>query len=260
MFKRISFLFLVFFALTVKTVSAENQFLSFGIQQAGKLLANPPLFMYEFQRNMESTNPLPPGKWIGASYHFLGGILIVPLPDLTSAGNISGKLRLHAEGRMVPGLPQLDVVGGYWSSLLTDMVVDKNATAADSDTKVTDASLKGSYYGVVMTSSLEPRVRLFWSYKFSKLDMKLDLNKEQDILGSKVKSFNGGMTEHTLSAGLEHAYAKNRKWIIQGGYGMTNNLITTKVSWYMKYVEFGLSIYPESVFIMQPQLNFHLNF
>ena len=239
---------------------AEEQFSSFGIQQVGKLIANPPLFIYEFQRNMESSNPLPPGKFIGFNYHFLGGILIVPLPDVTSAANLSGKFRIHPEGRLYPGLPQFDVVGGYWTSLLTPMIEDKNASATDTETKLKRADLKGYYSGLVMTSSLEPRVRLFWSYKYSKLDIDIDLNKSEKILGSTVSSFKGGLREHTLSAGLEHTYGKDKRWIFEGGYGVINNLITGKVSWYRKYFEIGLNIYPESVFIMQPQINFHVNF
>lgn len=239
---------------------ADNQFQSFAIQQAGKLLSNPPQFIYEFQRNMESTNPLPVGKRFGINYHFLGGIIIVPLPDLTSAYNVSAKLKLHSEGRLYPGLPQMDVVGGHWDSLLTSMIEDKNAKSTDADTKVTKASLDGSYAGLIMTSSLEPRVRLFWSYKYSQLDIDIRLNKAEEILGSSVDSFKGSLKEHTVSAGIEHTYGKDKRWIMEGGYGVTNNLLTAKVSWYRKYLEIGLNIYPESVFIMQPQVNFHFNF
>lgn len=249
-----------FLALPTSGFAAENQFEGYGIQQAGKLLSNPPQFIYEFQRNIESTNPLPPGKKFGVNYHFLGGIVIIPLPDITSAYNISGKVRLHPEGRLVPGLPQLDVVGGYWDSILTSLIEDKNAKATDTDTKVTKASLSGQYAALVMASSLEPRVRLFWSYKYSKLDMSIDLNKSENILGSQVSSFKGKLEEHTLAAGLEHTYGQDKRWIIEGGYGMRNNLITAKVSWYRKYFEIGLNIYPESVFVMQPQINFHYNF
>jgi hypothetical protein len=239
---------------------AEDQFKSFGFEQAGKLLANPPQFIYEFQRNMESTNPLPPGKMMGFNYHFLGGIVLIPLPDVTTAGNLSAKVRLHPEGRLIPGLPQMDVVGGYWNCFPTSLLEDKNAKATDTDTKVTRAELKGYYTGLVMASSIEPRVRLFWSYKYSQTDMTIDLNKAENILGSRVSSFSGGLQEHTFAAGLEHTYAQDRRWIIEGGYGMKNNLLTAKVSWYLKYVELGVNIYPESVFVMQPQLNFHFNF
>jgi hypothetical protein len=239
---------------------AENQFESFAIQQAGKLLANPPLFVYEFQRNMESTTPLPPGKALGLNYHMLGGILVIPLPDLTSAYNVSAKVRLHAEGRLYPGLPQLDLVGGQWKSLLADQVEEPDASPTDSQTKVTNLDVKGHYLAAVLTSSLEPRVRLFWSYKMSKLDIDLRLNKPEEIFGTQVDSFAGRLEEHTFAAGLEHAYAKGGRWTIEGGYGLKNHLLTAKVAWAGRFMELGLNIYPESVFIMQPQVNFHVQF
>ena len=239
---------------------ADNQFDSFAIKQAGKLLANPTLFVYEFQRNMESTNPLPPGKRFGVNSHLLGGILILPLPDITSAFNVSGKVRLHPEGKLAPGLPQVDLVGGYWNSILTSLVEQKGATASDTETKVTRAKFGGSYAGVVLASSLEPRVRLFWGYKVSMLSIDIGLNRPETILGNTISSFKSELTEHTVSAGIEHTYGQDKRWILEGGYGVTDNLLTAKVSWYRKYIELGLDIYPESVFIMQPQFNVHFNF
>src|SRR5438874_9775171 len=135
---------------------AEDQFRSYGLEQAGKFLANPPQFIYEFQRNMESTNPLPPGKMFGLNYHFLGGIVLIPLPDVTTAGNLSAKIRVHPEGRLIPGFPQVDVVGGYWNCIPSSLLEDKSAKPTDTDTKITKAELSGYYSGLVVTSSLEP--------------------------------------------------------------------------------------------------------
>jgi len=253
-------LFALAAAFLAQPLRAENQFQSFGIQQAGKLLANPPLFFYEFQRNMESTFPLPPGKRFGVNTHLLGGIIIIPLPDVTSVFNFSAKVRVHPESKLAPGIPQVDLVGGYWNSALTSMVVDKNAKTTDTETKLSRAELGGNYGAVVFTSSLEPRVRLFWSYKFSRMNMDIGLSKPEVILGNSVSAFKSELTEHTVAAGLEHTYGENKRWILEGGYGVRNSLLSAKVSWYRKYLELGLNIYPESVFIMQPQLNLHFNF
>jgi len=256
---------LTLFTLTLGLVlsrpaRAASQFESFGVKQLGKLIANPPLFFYEFQRNMETTFPLPPGKRFGLNTHILGGILIIPLPDVTTAFNFSAKVRVHPEGKLAPGVPQIDLVGGYWNSLLTSLIEDSDAKASDDETKLSRADLNGNYGGIVFTSSLEPRVRLFWSYKLSKMNLDLGLSRPEVILGSSVSAFKSKLTEHTVAAGIEHTYAKDRRWVLEGGYGVVNNLLTAKVSWYRKYLELGFNIYPESVFIMQPQLNFHFNF
>ena len=88
----------------------------------------------------------------------------------------------------------------------------------------------------------------------------IGLNRPEKILGNTISSFKSELTEHTLSAGIEHTYGQDKRWIIEGGYGVKNNLLSAKVSWYRKYIELGLNIYPESVFIMQPQFNIHFHF
>jgi len=257
--KKFSFLLLTL-SLLAQPLWAENQFESFAVKQAGKLLANPPLFFYEFQRNMETTFPLPPGKRFGLNTHLLGGILIIPLPDVTTAVNFSGKVRVHPEGKLAPGLPQIDLVGGYWTSLLTTLIEDSDAKSTDKEAKLTRADLNGNYGGIVFTSSLEPRVRLFWSYKLSQMNLDIGLNRPEVILGNSVSGLKAELREHTVAAGIEHTYAKDKRWVFEGGYGVKNDLLTAKVSWYRKYLELGFNIYPESVFIMQPQVNFHFNF
>ena len=111
-----------------------------------------------------------------------------------------------------------------------------------------------------LISGILNRRRLFWSYKVSMLNMDIGLNRAEKILGNSVSSFKTDLNEHTLSAGLEHTYGQDKRWILEGGYGVKNNLLTAKVSWYRKYIELGLNIYPESVFIMQPEFNIHFNF
>jgi len=248
------------FLVRASTLRSENQFESFGLKQLGNILSNPPLFFYEFQRNTESTFPLPPGKRFGVNTHLFGGIIVIPLPDVTSVFNVSGKVRLHPEGRLAPGLPQVDFVGGYWDSLLTSLIENKDSKSTDSSTSLKKITLGGHYVSAVFTSSLEPRLRLFWSYKLSRMNMDIELNKPALILGSSATTFKSDFTEHTVAAGVEHTYGKNTRWLFEGGYGVKNNLLSAKVSWYHKYLEVGLNIYPESVFIMQPQINLHFNF
>ena len=242
------------------TSRAEDQFSSFALQQVGKLISNPPLFLYEFQRNMESTTPIPPGKFIGVNYHFLGGILIIPLPDITTDYNISGKVRLHPEGRLYPGLPQLDLDAGYWKSPLAHKLEHPDASATDSQTKLTRLNVGGQYMAAVMSSSVEPRVRLFWGYKVSRLHVDMGLNKPSDVFGTQVQSFSGRLREDTFSAGIEHAYSDGKRWTMEGGYGLKNHLLSAKVAWSGTFLELGFNIYPESVFIMQPEVNFHVYF
>jgi hypothetical protein len=239
---------------------ADDVFTTKGEELAADAIANPALFFFDFQKDMESLTPLPPGQWFGLNWH-MSEFYLVPVPDPTIL-NLSAKLRVQAEGHWLPGLPQLDLIGGYWNAdpiIDATGIVDKNAPPTGS-TQLTSFNFNGYYAGAVMTSSLEPRMRLFWGYKYSQMDASLAVNKGVNVLGTNVKSFSTGYSDHYLFAGLEHPTDVNRWWDVLMFYGLTTNDFGAKISWYWKNFEFGLNIYPESVIVIHPVLNWHMNF
>lgn len=216
-------------------------------QLAGEIIANPAAFLYEFQQDLETTTPLPPGK----TYGFQTGIF----PTLLPAGyaNISGKYRLHGEGKISPGLPQLDIAGGYWNMIWTKI-------AAEQSKDISSLDFNGYYFDLIMSSSVSPKIRTFYGYKYSQLKASLRLNKAIDLAGAQVTNFDSGFRDDFLIAGIEHITSINTFWSIQVNYGMKEQILATKVSWYKKYFEFGLNIYPEGILVIHPVVNFHLNF
>jgi hypothetical protein len=240
---------------------ASGKFDSYLFQDAGKILSDPPGFLYEFQRNMEHTSPLPPGRRVMVNYHFLSGFLLVPLPDFaTSAINGTIKLRLHPEGRRIPGFPQVDFTYGAWTSLLAGMAVQDPDPAKPDETRITDFSVGGHYIATTLATSVEPKVRLFWGYKYSSLTFDMHLSKPEDVMGQLVDSLKNGMREHTISAGIELATNVNKQWVLQWDYGIVNKVISARVMWQHKIYDFGFNFYPEAVFFLQPQMNFHVYF
>src|SRR3989338_8865840 len=199
-------------------------------QLAGEIIANPTAFFYEFQQDLETTTLLP------ATY-----------------ANLSGKYRLHGEGRISQGLPQLDIAGGYWN-----MIATKIATEQSKDINSLDFS--GYYIDLIMSSSVSPKIRTFYGYKYSQLKASLKLNKAVDIAGAQVTSFDAGFRDDFLIAGIEHITSINKFWSIQMNYRIKEQVLASKISWYGKYFEFGLNIYPEGILVINPVVNFHLNF
>ncbi len=220
-----------------------------GMQIAGEIISNPAGFFYDFQQDLESTTPLPPGK----SFGIQTGLFPSAIP-MTYA-NVSGKVRLHGEGRIAPGVPQVDLIGGYW-----DMLAAKMATK-DSET-IDSAKFGGYYMGAIVSSSVSPRVRTFWGYKRSVLKAKLEFKpgEEPDFLGTKVNSFDTGFKDEFLIAGIETPKGVSKLWSMQLNYGLKTQTFSSKVSWYGKYFELGINIFPEGVLVFHPVWNFHLNF
>lgn len=238
-------LFLCAPAAAMATVNWE----SIGMNMVGEIVANPAAFFYDFQQDLEGTTPLPPGKSFGIQTNLFPAL--IPMTYV----NGSAKVRLHAEGRIAPGVPQLDLIGGYW-----DMMAAKMATK-DSET-VDSAKFNGYYVGAIMTSSVSPRVRTFWGYKHSQLKAKLDFTagNEPELFGTTINSFDTGFKDDFFIAGIETPKGVGKLWSIQLNYGLKTQTVSSKISWYGKYFELGLNIYPEGVLVVHPVWNFHLNF
>lgn len=248
MMKRLTLTFLALF-IVKSPAFAKIDWESKGMQIAGEIMANPAGFFYDFQQDLESTTPLPPGK----SFGLQTGLFPTTIPMTYT--NVSAKVRLHGEGRLAPGVPQLDLIGGYW-----DMLAAKMATK-DSET-IDSAKFGGYYAGAILSSSVSPRVRTFWGYKKSVLKAKLDFKagEEPEFLGTKVNSFDTGFKDDFFIAGIETPKGVSKLWSIQLNYGLKTQTISSKVSWYGKYFELGLNIFPEGVLVFHPVWNFHLNF
>ncbi|MFA6582739.1 MAG: hypothetical protein WCS77_00435 [Elusimicrobiaceae bacterium] len=218
-----------------------------GGEIVAQILTNPAAFFYEFQQDLEWTTPLPPGSW--------GGVQLGIFPVLLPMGyaNLSGKLRLHPEGRWFPGMPQVDVYGGYWKMLLADMAVKQSDD-------ITSADFHGQYVGLTLTTSVSPKVRLFGGWKYARVRANLQLSKQQDIFGTKVDSFSSGLEDHFLVAGIEYPTGLNKWWTMQFNYGLTQELISAKLGWSGQYFDLGLNVYPEGVLVIHPTWNFHVYF
>ncbi len=225
-----------------------------GEEIAGEILANPAGFFYDFQQDFEATTPLPPGKSFGVQTGLWGGIL----PTIAAMPSLSGKYRLHAEGRIAPGVPQIDLIGGYWDCPVVQMATNNSKT-------IKDAKFDGYYMGAIMSSSVSPRVRTFWGFKHSQLKARATFlpdseGKLPQLFGVDINSFDTGFKDDFIIAGIETPKSISKLWSIQLNYGLKTQIFASKVSWYGKYFELGLNIYPEGVLVIHPVWNFHVNF
>ena len=224
-----------------------------GMQMVGEIISNPAAFFYDFQQDLEATTPLPPGKTFGVQTGLWGGIL----PTIGVMPSLSGKLRVHPEGRLAPGVPQVDLIGGYWNCPWTKQ--------AQNSATISQAKFNGYYMGAIVSSSVSPKVRTFWGYKHSVLDATLDFKKDKNgklpqLLGTDLNSFDTGFTDDFLIAGIETPKSISKMWSMQLNYGIKTQTFSSKISWYGKYFELGLNIYPEGVLVIHPVWNFHVNF
>jgi hypothetical protein len=220
-----------------------------GMQIAGEILANPSAFFYDFQQDLEGTTPLPPGKVFSVQTGLFP--TLIPMTDL----NLSGKYRLHAEGRIAPGVPQLDLIGGYCDMLAAKMAAKKSSS-------IDSAKLDGYYMGAILSSSVSPKIRTFWGYKRSVLAAKIAFTagKEVKLMGTSISNIDTGFKDDFLMAGIETPKGVSKVWSMQLDYGLRTQTFSTKLSWSGRFFELGINIYPEGVLVFHPVWNFHVNF
>ena len=131
--------------------------------------------------------------------------------------------------------------------------------------EIDNFKFNGKYYGLMVTSSVSPRVRTFWGYKKSMMKVRADFlpddqGKYPQLFGTDLTSFNTGFKDEFLMAGIETPKGIGKLWSMQLNYGLKTQTIAAKVSWYGKVFETGFNIYPEGVFVIHPYWNMHLNF
>jgi hypothetical protein len=240
-----SFFLIFIYGLNLYSLDWESK----GREMIGEVVSNPAAFFYDFQQDLEATSPIISGK----TFSLQTGLFPTLLP--MSYANISGKLNLYSENSIAAGSPQFDLIGGYQNMVLASV-------AANQSNKINDASFSGYYGGFILSSSMSPKIRAFYGYKHSALRAKLNFNDgdEPELLKIKINSFDSGFRDDFIILGIETLKAVNKYWSIQLNYGFSTKNVSAKVSWYGKWFELGLNIYPEGVLTVHPVWNFHLNF
>ncbi len=247
--KKIKILILI---LTLFIISIINLFSSFEDnlrQMLSQAISDPSRFVYEIQNNYEITLPVSPGK----KYNFNSGLFPGFFPFTYS--NVSINYNLYKEDEFKTGIPQIDIIagGGY---LFGGKIMANQTSYIDS------AVFYGYHTGFILSSSLSSKTRIFYGYKYSHTKAKLELNKSRtyELIGVRIDSFNSEFNENTIVFGVETLKNIDKRWAIQFNYGFTNNTIATKLSWYGKWFELGINIYPEGVIVIYPVWNMRLNF
>lgn len=218
-------------------------------EMVSQIVSDPPKFFYEMKNDSEITLPVSSGK----KYNLNFGLFPTLVPF--TYANASINYNLYKEGKINADMPQLDLLAGG-----AYMVGAK--IAANSSDDITDAKFSSYHLGFLLTSSLSSKTRTFYGFKHSFLSSKLKLSdsKSHKILGVEIKNFDSSFVENSLIFGVETLKDVDKRWAVQINYGLTNNTLVTKLSWYGKWFELGINIYPEGVLVIHPTWIMRLSF
>lgn len=252
------FALLLAFAMLVvppgHAASVGDQLTEMGIRTGQAIVTDPGDFLFDIHLNNQDRAPLPVGK--------IGQVGLNLFPNLlpwTEAGlSLKGRaLREHG------GLPQVDIIGGAWKSILS-MAVKSDSFAS---------SLWGGHAGFTVSESLHPRLRLFGGYEYTW--MRADIDIKDDTSGTSAATSTGDFdfmeelkkndisvvkAEHFLFAGAELLRTPKHRLVSEMGYGVMTRKLIIKVTWASRSFDTGFSFYPEGAWTLWPFMNFQVRF
>lgn len=233
-------------------VFSSNVFASLadtGSEMVAQIVSDPARFFYEIKADSEESLPVSSGKTYTLSVE-----LFPTLVPFTYA-NASLNYNIYKEGKLAVGMPQIDLMIGaqymFGSKIAVNLTNDIN-----------DANFWGYNAGVMFSNSFNSRTRTFYGFRHSFLSAKLDMKKDKnyELLGVRINSFNSSFSENSIIFGVETLKDINKYWAMQINYGLSNNTLIARLSWYGKWFELGFNIYPEGVLVVHPTWSLRLGF
>lgn len=227
------------------------------LQSVGaKIVADLPTFLYDnFHECTTNMSPL----YTGRRYEVSTNLFPSTLPWLEL--NMAGKAQVKREHGY---WPQIDVLAGGWTSLIASLVpTDTGDEGEDEDLK---PSLFGYNFGIIVTESLDPRLRLFFGYDYSQMRVKVDLSdvkdeEEDDGWDFIPDKIDVGKGEHYLLMGAELLRTPQKRLVTQIGYGLASNRFSARLMWCSKRFDTGLIFFPEGYpLIVWPVMNLQVRF
>jgi len=211
------------------------------------IVSDPASFLYDLHQNMEDLTP----SGVGRRLEF-GTTLF---PSFMPMAMLNGNAKVQAL-REHGGIPQVDILGGGWTSLITKFVPDITV------------DWWGWNLGVLVTGTIDPRMRIFGGYEFSQMraswDLKGKIKASSSVSsGLDMTSLNTGdigKTEHILTIGSEVLRGQDKLLVAQIGFGVTTQRLAARLTWKGNVFDSGITFYPEGSWVIWPFEAYRLKF
>ena len=217
-----------------------------GIGIGTGIISDPAAFLFDLHQVMEDVTP----SGVGRRVEF--GTCLFPsfMPLAMLIGNAKVQvLREHG------GIPQVDILGGGWTSLITKFIPDITV------------DWWGWNAGILVTGTVDPRMRLFGGYEYSTMKAGWDLKGQikpstgaSALDMSTLNTGNVGKVEHILTIGSEVLRGQDKFLVAQLGLGLTTQRLSARLTWKGNIFDSGITFYPEGSWVLWPFEAYRLKF
>lgn len=211
------------------------------------IVTDPASFLYDLHQTMEDVTPTAVGRRLE-----FGTTLF---PSFMPMAMLNGNAKLQVL-REHGGIPQVDILGGGWTSLITKFIPD------------IELDWWGWNFGFLVTGTIDPRMRLFGGYEISQMRASWDLKgkieaNSSGLSGLDMSSLNTGdvgKTEHILTVGSEVLRGQDKLLVAQLGFGVTTQRLAARLTWKGNVFDSGIVFYPEGSWVIWPFEAYRLKF
>lgn len=194
----------------------------------------------------------------GSRWAIQTGIFPAFLPF--TAADMSVKVKLFSESDL---RPQIDVAGTYWNMLAVEL--------ASRATEDVSGHIFGYAAGAVFTKKVNERNRFFLAANWREVRCRFLISDpitmfekgdedDEDRLGFEIGEIILKEPDFHALAGLEYRTRNNNHIVVSSGYDFDRKKIAAKVVYSLRHWEYGIAVYPESIWVIQPTINLHFRF
>jgi hypothetical protein len=228
-------------ALPVHASDVPPELIALGL----KFLDDPGDFFFNLHTANEDYSPLPGDKRGSLRFNFF------PTFIPTTWANLSAKAKITNEDG---SWPQIDIAGSYGDLLAL------HALSAGDEGNSVKPTFSDYSFGVIVSKQMEENTKLFGGIKYSSIQMDVAFSSpiaSGDFIVSEIKF---DMADTFYYTGIAQHTGKDRYIVGQLAYGPKYKKITSRLMVSNKHFEYGMDIFPEGVFVIQPFCGWHWNF
>ena len=210
-----------------------------------KFLDDPGDFFFNLHASNEDYSPLPADKHGSFRFNFFPTFIPATWANLSAKAKIT-----NDDGSW----PQIDIAGSYG-----DLLALHALSAGDSENSV-KPSFSDYSFGIIISKQVEENTRLFGGVKYSSIQMDVAFSSPIASGDFSVSEIKFDMADTFYYSGIAQKTGKDRYIVGQLAYGPKYKKITSRLMVSDKHFEYGMDIFPEGVFVIQPYCGWHWNF
>ncbi len=227
--------------LPLKAQDVPPELITLGL----KFLDDPGDFFFNLHSSNEDYSPLPDDKRGAFRFNFF------PTFIPATWANLSAKIKVVKDNG---SCPQIELAGSYGDILALHSI------SGGGEGNSVKPSFNDYSAGIIISKKVEEHTKLFGGVKYSSVDMDVAFSSPIASGDFSVSEIKFSMADTFFYSGISQQVGECRYIVGQLGYGLKYKKIVSRLLVSNKHFEYGMDIFPEGLFVIQPFFGWHWYF